>query len=178
MKALPRVVILEGPDGAGKSTLAVGLTRLMGYRYMHFSAPGKGESFDDVCRERVHEIFTSGESLIIDRFHLSERVYGPILRGVDTMSETFEQVMWEHVRPVVVLCLPPYQTAFANWAKRKSENGELVVKSEHYEAVYLAYENIRTTLPILQYDYTRDSIAALYERLSVFAFGTLSATPR
>ncbi len=178
MNALPFMVILEGPDGAGKSTLATALVRLTGFKYTHFTAPAQGVSFDDTCRIQVGEVHASGESVLFDRFHLSERVYGPIARGVDTMSDDFEQSMWGLVRPVVVLCLPPWETAYTNWAQRNAERAEMIVKRSQYEAVYLAYESIRTTLPVLQYDYTRDSVVDLYNRLTVFAFGALSATPR
>jgi thymidylate kinase len=178
MNLLPCMIVLEGPDGAGKSTLATALSRMTGFAYQHFTAPAKGTSFDATCRQSLDRIRADGKNVIVDRFHLSERVYGPLLRGADTMTETFEQTVWEAVRPVVVMCLPPYRVAFENWAKRKAANGELVTKSEQYEAVYLAYENLRTTLPILQYDYTRDRAVDLCERLAIFAFSALSATPR
>lgn len=166
----PAVIILEGPDGAGKTMLADELRRLTGLRSIHFSAPAKGESFDDTCWQYLGEICAAGDSTIIDRFHLSERVYGPICRGVDTMSEMFEASMLKTVRPVVVLCLPPFEVAQENWAKRNAQRAEMISQRDQYEAVYRAYEKIRTVLPTIQYDYTRDFAPDVLTRLQTIGF--------
>lgn len=84
-----KIFLLEGPDGAGKSTLADQLNLLAGNVYvehLHFSQP-KG---DDIWAEygepiaaacaRINAIDENGW-LIIDRLHISEKVYGPIFRG-------------------------------------------------------------------------------------------------
>jgi len=162
------VIILEGPDGAGKSTLADSLEQLTGFRSEHLVAP-VDEPPLATCIRYLDDTLASGKGIIFDRFHLSEHVYGPIARGVDQIGAAgavLEQSMWDTVRPVVVLCLPPHEIAQQNWALRNAARAEMIERREMYDAVYSAYQSIRTTLPVIQYDYTRDSAVNVLARLN------------
>lgn len=170
-KAKPRVIILEGPDGTGKSTLAAQLATLTGFRSEHLIAPVDEEPID-TCYRYLDEVRTTNTGIVFDRFHLSEYVYGPIARGVNTMEFTgkvLERELWLTTRPVVVMCLPPYEVAQENWAKRNAARGEMIKSASMYDAVYHAFENIRTTLPTIQYDYTRESAVDVQFRLEALS---------
>lgn len=72
-------IIIEGPDGSGKSTLIEKLVELSGCPSRHKGGPPK--SFEE-ARERMHVLFTEDYGKICDRCVLiSEPIYGSILRN-------------------------------------------------------------------------------------------------
>lgn len=84
-----KVFLLEGCDGAGKTTLAQQLDLLAGSSYvehLHFSQPKSDDAWAEygepivAAAARVSTIDEDGW-LIIDRAHISEMIYGPIFRG-------------------------------------------------------------------------------------------------
>ena len=150
------VVLLEGPDGGGKSRLAETLLeREDDARFVHMSIPD--ERPYDYWMGRLEAALTDG-TLVIDRLHWSEDVYGPLFRGGADLTrgerEDLEAWLTER-RCVVVLCLPPYEVAMANVRKAEGD--------KHHEPtqamlVWLKYsEPWETTLPVVTYDYTVDS---------------------
>lgn len=77
--------VLEGPDGAGKTTLAKQLARDHHLGYCHFGPPQQ-KPLDEYLGWLVHQDRTLGHRRVIDRFHLGESVYGPIFRGTEPLS--------------------------------------------------------------------------------------------
>lgn len=70
------LIIIEGPDKTGKTTLAKAIATRLGFDYKHFSAP-KGSPAD----EYIDFLLSLKRDTVCDRFHLGELVYGPMLRG-------------------------------------------------------------------------------------------------
>lgn len=91
-------VIVEGCDGAGKSTVADWLCETIGHTItFHTSAPLKDANENyyfellmafNFCASRIHQ------PLIIDRFHIGELVYGSIFRPHNT-SAGIEEKMYQ-----------------------------------------------------------------------------------
>lgn len=76
-------VIIEGPDGAGKTTLAKRLCKENRWRYHHEGPP---PTFTDgrphlLLHHYAGLLLNAKDFTVFDRFHLGELVYGPILRG-------------------------------------------------------------------------------------------------
>lgn len=80
-----RVFLLEGPDGAGKTTTAKQLADMFGGQVVHFSQPTTNSAWIEYGRPVMtayNQAQRDGyEALIIDRLHISEYIYGPIFRG-------------------------------------------------------------------------------------------------
>ena len=81
MKGLDRVVLLEGIEGTGKTTLGKKLSEL-GWGYIHFSFWPHGNPlqywFADVQKALSS---STNNSVVIDRMYISNRVYGNMVRG-------------------------------------------------------------------------------------------------
>lgn len=71
-----RIVILEGCDNVGKTTIAQALTQEFGYKYIHCSAPKSQEA----AREEYLGILDEDTDLILDRSWIGDFVYAPTLR--------------------------------------------------------------------------------------------------
>lgn len=115
-----RHVIIEGPDGAGKTALARTLCQSLGMQYHHEGPPPPGVNR---CEHYQMTLLSTDHPTVFDRFHLGELVYGPLLRGgtnltaeeVDTINQTFKDM-----GGTMVCCLPPWETCIAN-NRRKEE---------------------------------------------------------
>jgi len=138
------LIIVEGPDGAGKSTLARELADASGSTMFHYGAY-LGEPviaphyFGAVCRA-LH-----GEDVVMDRSWYSEPIYGAACRGgADRVSaaelRALELVAAE-ARAVVVLCLPPFEVCREAWAARRDR--EYVRLDAQMRTVYDLYAGVR-----------------------------------
>ncbi|MEV3853109.1 hypothetical protein AB0J38_02160 [Streptomyces sp. NPDC050095] len=72
-----RTLAVEGCDGAGKTTLALGLAHTHDFAVVH--SPRTPDHLDLASRYR--ELLGQPGRLLLDRCFLSELVYGPLLRG-------------------------------------------------------------------------------------------------
>ncbi|MCX5124583.1 hypothetical protein [Streptomyces sp. NBC_00347] len=77
-----RTLVLEGCDGAGKSTLAAHLADQHGFTVVH--SPRTPDSLDLITHYR--ELLALPGRLILDRCFISELVYGPFYRGVSRIT--------------------------------------------------------------------------------------------
>jgi len=151
------MIIIEGMDNSGKSTLAATLSASTGtpieHSPSHLVRDGK---FDEwlfwiewsMLREREHYIF--------DRHPItSEPVYGPVLRKVDLLSTTHYLVELQRLEPLIIFCRPPTENIF-NFQKEEAEG---VI--EHKVELLHAYDDFMSKLMqarfhVHKYDYTRE----------------------
>ncbi len=85
------IVILEGNDRAGKTTIANTLVKEDGFRYIHFGPPATNNFGKEFHLALVNELMTEIDAehprdLVFDRAHLGELVYGPLDRGETRMT--------------------------------------------------------------------------------------------
>lgn len=165
------LVIIEGPDGAGKTSLIKSLTTgsfrgVCGhYARVHFGPlPRVGNSLGRIYMEAMQPALMGYQPMIFDRSWLSEPVYGSILRAHTRLSRAHISMLGRvamRCNVTLVLCLPPKETAEANYAARASVGGELVSKLELWREIYDAYARLTRhahAIPassVFCYDYTR-----------------------
>lgn len=146
------IIILEGPDGSGKTTLAKQLQARYSLKYHHEGPPPTdikaldhyGAVLDNLRQENV----------VIDRFALGERVYGPILRGSDTLGADGWHVFQRLTRATLaieILCLPSYETCRAAWA---SGRPELVKNEPQFHQIYEGWKRVSDRVDQYIYDYS------------------------
>ena len=73
------ILILEGPDGSGKTTLATRLHATTGYPIYHRSKPENDEDKANMM-EQLKADFKKYKNVIVDRCWYSEIVYGNVMR--------------------------------------------------------------------------------------------------
>lgn len=157
------MIIVEGPDGAGKTTLVRELSREFGLK-IH----PKGERVDGPDgppkqdeRERVWEpigqMVTGNSPVeIYDRLFFSELVYGPIWRGETKLTPDEERMVQQTLKVFkvpVIFCLPPVEVCADN-SKDSTHNLVMPTIREVYEK-YIAVATDFTSPYSWIYDYTK-----------------------
>lgn len=148
--------ILEGPDGAGKSTLA---ETLKGGVWHHSYYPDAREMF-------VQSVLSiTGPDLCVDRMYYSELVYSPIYHKVPqrygNKTRMLDRVIMGYDR-VVVMCLPDYETCHKAWASGREE---MVSDEAEFRKIYDAYAALKINTPHVFYDWTKESVDDLVEKV-------------
>lgn len=161
-------IIIEGPDGTGKTTLAQTLCDQAGYAYRHEGPPPAGVT---AFQHYAGILASLREPTLLDRFHLGELVYGPLLRGrsgldANDMGRLRVQLAALHVQTII--CLPPVQVALNNWLERSRRGKELFSDPVLFARTYLAFYDLKHEADVV-YDYTRgvldiDSLATRRRR--------------
>lgn len=165
------MLVLEGPDGGGKTTLLNKLERK--YPYIP-QAPRFSTSVDgpvDNLGLRVMQDMLSWDSRdlhVYDRHpFISELIYGPIVRGevkggID--GQEFMGMRSKFMRQsLVILCLPQFDTVVKNIRDNSDDQMSGVVFN--IKAIYDKYQTILREWPgeLIWYDYELHDISYLFE---------------
>lgn len=136
------MLIVEGPDGAGKTTLIEALQKEYDLPVAPRVVSKDAEAMVDL-RHWVDQNLDKGfQRTIFDRHRLiSEPIYGPVLRK--KQEDGFDDLEWlaprmkefYSLKPVIIYCLPDLETVRANI---KDDDDNRVVQ-DHIDAIYAAY---------------------------------------
>lgn len=169
------IIILEGPDGGGKTTLSETLrSRLQNDRMTHVvkHGPYKGVKSEDLCKiffRSMSQALTYNDNVIMDRSWLSEPVYGQVYRKGENRVDMPRRRMLERVAlargAVVVHCQPDFEVCAKTFMSRLDD--EYLDTLGQLKEVYDAYEQLgqHTSLPVINYDYTSDTLSDLFAKL-------------
>jgi len=160
------IIILEGPDGSGKTTLAKHLSNELDWVEVHHSVPT-----GDAYRMFMHTLLTR-TPLVCDRLHISEVVYGPIMRDQDLLGDEafrlIERFLLDWRKPLMIRCYPALETCLGNWKLRTVE--EYVKKEDAFVRVHQAYGPAfeKSKLPVIDYDYTKQTMTQVLESIRAY----------
>ena len=150
------IIIVEGPDGAGKSTMIEDLKRqyLMragqtpeSVQVWHAGPfPQDSNPWTEYVVPLSRLQVTRGYLVLIDRWHLGELVYGPLLRGQSRLSP--EQRVWidGYLKSMgaITVCLT---ATIEELTRRLSERGDDLIKAEQFPYLVAQYDELTRDLP-------------------------------
>lgn len=182
MDSIPFIVV-EGPDGAGKSTLCDHLVAEFKMGYEHSSAPTEPPY---VYYSRLLRRHPRGGA-VIDRFHQSSWVYGMAFRNMDD-ADGFDRFRLDGELlghdSFVIYCSPPAEIMDADLAKGPADQDAVEFEDPRRQAdvrmLYQMWFTQNELLPWLSYDYTAgpSALSALTDEVSeILAMFKLSENP-
>lgn len=105
------MIIIEGPDNSGKSTLSAKLAKDLGTTYRHSVKPDPKWT---PLEALAHSAMTlRPQRVILDRLYaISESIYGPIVRGRSALGDKAQEAILDlYQRPyLVIYCRPDIKT--------------------------------------------------------------------
>lgn len=137
------MIVVEGPDGSGKSTLVRHLCEGLGVKADDRACTSTGGPVDELtawtssdlnARQlgRLHTIAVAHEyptPTVIDRYPLcSEPIYGPVCRG--SLADGFDSEWYEaalvsllSLNPLIIYCMPPLAEVTKNTLNAEQMSG-------------------------------------------------------
>ena len=184
------VIVLEGPDCTGKTTLAQNLATRMGGKYLHLTYrwPGKMHHYHQSAMELALR-WSQRQPVVLDRWWPSEVVYASAFRGGTPWpmaSRMFERVALKH-RFLYVLSMPKDKQQYLDfYQKTKSASEDVLGPRDRLFDLYQAWE-VRQQLShnLLRFDLFNDPRTAYvqiaeqaWRQLDPFATNLLSSITR
>lgn len=138
------IVILEGPDGCGKTTLAEHLVKKFNAEYIHLTW---SEDLEKVMDEyQLEAIYAAKEIskeklVIIDRHWLSEIVYSDVFRDGSSWNGLHQSLMYiiDEAKAINVVCFPENINDYhTHYEQLKTEREEMYDGTLDVYAMYSA----------------------------------------
>jgi hypothetical protein len=135
-----KVIILEGPDGGGKTTLANWMAERHGAIVLHEGPPPPGAYKLHYYAAKLIKALKAKSPIVFDRFHLGELVYGPIARTTDELGYYGMHMMRRLMASKGVRCyivMPGYDNCFGSWEEKlRIGNDYLMNKNKFLDSYY------------------------------------------
>lgn len=137
------IVILEGPDGAGKTTLAQTLRRQLDAVYIHHGsyATLRGDQIAQLYHQSIEPALTDSANVVLDRSWLSEPIYGEVFRSGLNRTAPWHRMLDRCLMSVPHLSVyltADLDTLWSTVGERPSV--EMAKRREQLERVFLGYE--------------------------------------
>lgn len=159
------MIVVEGPDGAGKTELVKSLHKLTGIAVADKAVSSSMEGIVDIPSYITRALSLRFHPMIYDRFALiSGPIYGPLC-GMRPPNEIFMDgpifqdwlESFRSLRPRIIYCLPPFEVVKENVYNEGTENSAVW---EVWEQAYWAYwvkahTDAANRVSTMIYDYTK-----------------------
>lgn len=152
--------IIDGPDGAGKSTLARQIQEANpGSIILHFGTPATEEEANNYWLTYFNALKDYADKVVIfDRSWYSDMVYGPVMRNRCEMSPEHAEMLEMTVRSlgggIVIYCTGVQSKLWSRCVRR----GETYIPdSAVHKRICEAYDSVMrdiTWLPVIRYNTT------------------------
>ena len=149
------ILIIEGPDGSGKTTLANQLSKQTGYPVIHRVQPKNDEDKQRMLDEYM-DILQSGKNAIFDRSWYSEMVYGPIMRDTSVITYphmyTLETLLAKR-GGMIIYCTDKPETL---WRRATRRGEDYITEYGTFVDICEAFDELMSVphkIPVVKYDY-------------------------
>lgn len=145
------IILLEGPDGAGKTTLA----QKLGGHYLHATYRFKGRmpAYHTALFKKAVEL-SEADHVVLDRWRFSEEVYGMVFRGEYEEPELdwfFNDLLTKNA-VFKILCIPEDRERYLDeFRKLTNERDEMYTDVDKMGEIYDYYYARKGMFP-LHYD--------------------------
>lgn len=169
-----KVIVVEGPDGAGKSHLVAKLQAFLGFETVHTGGPKTPEQLRKEVGIFESMATTPGREVIFDRVpQISEQVYAPVAGRLSPLPGPVLLDSLVRMRPVVIYCRlqneKVMRQAVSLAAKPHKPKEHLDLVLERHPEVVRRYdelmENVSKVVPVLKYDWRVDPWPGLMQWL-------------
>lgn len=149
------IIIIEGPDGSGKTMLAEQISRQTGYNIIHRTQPKDDEEKKRMMGEYLQTI-RAGKNMIFDRCWYSEMAYGPVMRDTSVISypEMYElEAQLAKAGAIIIYCTGPKA---ALWKRCTKRGEEYVTSRDDFNAIcdnFDALMSVPHHIPVVRYEY-------------------------
>lgn len=169
-------IILEGPDNAGKTTLANRLWEICGATVLEYHHPG-GRPADlnaeVACLQEQTSLTTRPGSMLLDRCTaISQQVYSPdeeqnIVRRAWLADAIKAGVLFVYCRPDT-----DWLMSFENFTWREGETEEFKQEIISKQHVFIErYDHIMRSIPHIHYDYRSDTAHPIIKHIALAVEG-------
>lgn len=153
------IIMLDGPDGSGKSTFAKRMSETTGAPIIHNSAP-KNEYDTSTMYDRYVEMIDQHDNAIIDRCWYAEIVYGNYLRNVSHISlsqmHELERLISKKTGGLIIHCTDDIETL---WHRCSVRGEDLIEHKTDLNIIRDSYEglmhNVKHELPVVRYELSK-----------------------
>lgn len=157
------MIVVEGPDGAGKTRLAQAISARLGVEIAEKAVTPDAKAQVSIKRYVENSMDLGFRRIVYDRHALiSSPIYTSGLTKIKP-NEGFDDMIWlstayqrwRDLAPLVIVCLPPFEVVWAN-CQRDEDNKRLFPSKNKLASVYWLYFNLAARNPaMVMYDYTR-----------------------
>jgi thymidylate kinase len=150
------ILILEGADCSGKSTLAEQIHKQTGYKQLHRTQP-KTEEDKKCMMDEYLQVIKANKNCILDRSWYSEMVYGPVMRDASVISypQMYElERMLTKNGALLIYCTAPEPTL---WKRCLRRGEEYITKPDDFHNICKGFDELMYDvphfIPVLTYEY-------------------------
>lgn len=160
---MKRLIILEGPDGAGKTTLGLKIGRTIGAEITNHGPYRNEKQIWRHYFESMLPALAGERDVILDRCWIAEPIYGAVYRNGLNRVEPWQEKLLETIaincNAIVVYCLPPVHRCVEAFRSRRED--EMLNDEHQLREIYTLYDDDfrarladNNELRIVKYDYT------------------------
>lgn len=154
------IYIIDGPDGAGKSTLAQQIHAASpGSEIKHFGAPATPEEAENYWQVYMAALYNAQDhTIIFDRSWYSDMVYGPIMRNREEMTQMHKECLEHAVRSMggglVIYCTGVHRKL---WSRCVQRGETYIPNADVHNDICKKYNDVMHSiklLPVVVYNTT------------------------